>query len=387
LVGPPGTGKTLLARAVAGEANCGFYAFSGSSFVEVFVGLGAARIRKLFKEAKRRSPAIIFIDELDALGRTRGGSLHFPGSEERENTLNQLLVEMDGFEPSSKLVIIAATNRPDVLDSALTRPGRFDREITIDLPDLKSREEILNLHKNGKPFDTSISFQGLASQTAGLSGADLANLLNEAAIQAARQNELIITKLHLEKALDRILMGSERPEVLSNPKEKNQVAVHEIGHALVMSLLPNPTPLHKVNLVSRGKALGATIPIGKDQQLATYSELQNRLASLLAGRAAEELTFGKDSISTSAADDLERASQLAKDMITKFGMGSTLQTISDSNLQEQRVYQEQIESLLKTAFEKSTSLLQEHKDKLASLSALLQEKETLEGGEFQALLS
>ncbi|CAN5769252.1 ATP-dependent zinc metalloprotease FtsH [soil metagenome] len=322
LYGPPGTGKTLLARAVAGEAGVPFFSISGSDFVEMFVGVGASRVRDLFEQANATAPAIIFVDEIDAVGRHRGAGLG-GGHDEREQTLNQLLVEMDGFDVKSGVILIAATNRPDILDPALLRPGRFDRQIVVDQPDLEGRRAILNVHAKGKPLGHDISLDVVARRTPGFTGADLANLMNEAALLAARRNKTTVSMAEMEEAIDRVIAGPERKTRVMSEKEKRVIAYHEGGHALVGHALPNTDPIHKVSIVARGRPPGCTLALPtEDKYLRTRSELRDSLAMLLGGRTAEELTFGEPT--TGAADDIDRASKIARAMVMEYGMSERL---------------------------------------------------------------
>ncbi len=322
LYGPPGTGKTLLARAVAGEAGVPFFTISGSDFVEMFVGVGASRVRDLFEQAKSSAPAIVFVDEIDAVGRHRGAGMG-GGHDEREQTLNQLLVEMDGFEARTGVILIAATNRPDILDPALLRPGRFDRQIVVDQPDLEGRKAILAVHAKGKPLDPDVRLDVVARRTPGFTGADLANLMNEAALMAARRDHKVIGDLELEAAIDRVLAGPERRTRVMSEREKRVIATHEAGHALVGHVLPGTDPIHKISIVSRGRALGWTLALPtEDKYLRTRSELEDTMAMLLGGRTAEELTFGE--ITTGASDDIERCTEIARSMVTQFGMSDLL---------------------------------------------------------------
>ncbi len=322
LYGPPGTGKTLLARAVAGEAGVPFFSISGSDFVEMFVGVGASRVRDLFEQAKQNSPCIIFMDEIDAVGRQRGAGMG-GGHDEREQTLNQLLVEMDGFDSKSGIIMIAATNRPDILDPALLRPGRFDRQIVVDRPDLPGREKILRVHTRGKPLGDDISIETLARSTPGFTGADLANLVNEAALLAARHDKDQIEQSEMEEAIDRVIAGPERKTRLISKKEKKITAYHEAGHAVVGALLPDADPVHKISIIPRGQALGVTMSLPtEDRFMMSKSELMAQLAMMLGGRAAERVTF--DEITTGASNDLERVTQTAKQMVTRYGMSDKL---------------------------------------------------------------
>ncbi len=324
LVGPPGTGKTLLSKAVAGEAGVPFFSISGSEFVEMFVGVGASRVRDLFDQAKKNSPCIVFVDEIDAVGRQRGAGLG-GGHDEREQTLNQLLVEMDGFETNQHVIVIAATNRPDVLDPALLRPGRFDRHVMLDRPDIRGRRAILEVHSRNKPLDPGVDLEVLAKQTPGFSGADLSNLINEAAILAARGNRKVIVMNDLEELIARVIAGPERKSRMISDKEKLTIAFHEMGHALVGTTLEHTDPVHKVTIVSRGQALGWTmsLPI-EDRYLVSKAELVDQLAQILGGRCAEDLILGEDNITTGASDDIRKATNLARKMVTEWGMSDKL---------------------------------------------------------------
>jgi cell division protease FtsH len=321
LYGPPGTGKTLLARAVAGEAGVPFFSISGSDFVEMFVGVGASRVRDLFEQAKQSAPAIVFVDEIDAVGRHRGAGLG-GGHDEREQTLNQLLVEMDGFDPRAGVILIAATNRPDILDPALLRPGRFDRQIVVDKPDITGRTDILNVHAKGKPLADGVNLETLAKRTPGFTGADLANLLNEAALLSARRNLDQIGMMQLEEAIDRVLAGPERRSRVMSEQEKRVIAYHEAGHALVAHVMPEGDNVHKVSIVSRGRALGLTWFLPEDRYTHSRAQLRAQMASALGGRSAEELVFGE--ITTGAANDIEKCTEIAKAMVTQYGMSSVL---------------------------------------------------------------
>ena len=333
LVGPPGTGKTLLARAVAGEAGVPFFSISGSDFVEMFVGVGASRVRDLFEQAKQNSPCIIFMDEIDAVGRQRGAGMG-GGHDEREQTLNQLLVEMDGFDSKSGIIMLAATNRPDILDPALLRPGRFDRQITVDRPDLPGREKILTVHTRGKPLGDDIDVETIARGTPGFTGADLANLVNEAALLAARRDKDEINMSEMEEAVDRVIAGPERKTRIISEKEKVITAYHEAGHAIVGALLPNADPVHKISIIPRGQALGVTMSLPtEDRFMMSRSQLMAQLAMMLGGRAAENVTF--DEITTGASNDLERVTQTAKQMVTRFGMSDKLGPMSLGHANQQ----------------------------------------------------
>ena len=322
LFGPPGTGKTLLARAVAGEAGVPFYSISGSDFVEMFVGVGAARVRDLFEQAKQNAPSIVFIDEIDAVGRHRGAGLG-GGHDEREQTLNQLLVEMDGFDQRTAVILMAGTNRPDILDPALLRPGRFDRHIVVDRPDLEGRKGILRVHARGKPIDPSVDLDVVARRTPGFTGADLENVVNEAALLAARRSKKTITQSEIEEAIDRVMAGPERKSRVMNDREKTMIAYHELGHALVAHALPNTDEVHKVTVIARGRSLGHTLTLPQeDKSLITREELSDQLAMLLGGRVAEELLIGD--ITTGAQNDLERATEVARQMVTEYGMSDVI---------------------------------------------------------------
>ncbi len=403
LVGPPGTGKTLLARAVAGEAGVPFFSLSGSDFVEMFVGVGAARVRDLFKQAKEHAPCIIFIDELDAIGRQRG--VHVGAvNDEREQTLNALLVEMDGFEANTGVILLAATNRPEILDRALLRPGRFDRQIVVDAPDLDGREAILKVHARDKKLAPDADLRRLAAATAGFSGADLANVLNEAALLAARRQARAITQRDLEEAVEKVVAGPERRSRRLNAEEKRRVAYHEVGHALVAAWSAHADPVHKISLVPRGRAaLGYTLQLpGEDQFLLTRAELFDRLCGLLGGRAAEELIFGE--VSTGAQNDLERATAIARQMVALYGMSERIGLVHcvqppaqflggpnggwqrDCSEQTAREIDEEVKSLLDHAYVKAREILTEHRDQLEKVTAALLERETMDGAEFYRLV-
>ncbi|MFA7190869.1 MAG: ATP-dependent zinc metalloprotease FtsH, partial [Dehalococcoidales bacterium] len=322
LVGAPGTGKTLLAKAIAGEAGVPFFSISGSEFVEMFVGVGASRVRDLFEQAKRNAPSLIFIDEIDAVGRQRGAGVG-GGHDEREQTLNQILVEMDGFDTNTSVIVIAATNRPDILDTALLRPGRFDRRIILDMPDIHGREAILKIHAAGKPLDKAVNLESMAKQTVGFSGADLANLVNEAAILAARRNKKTIGQKEFEESIERVIAGPERKSRRISTREKEVIAYHEAGHALVARLLPNADPVHKISVVARGMSLGHTRQLpSEDRYIETLSQYKDRLATLMGGRVAEETVFGE--LSTGASNDIKVATDLAVKMVTQYGMSTKL---------------------------------------------------------------
>ncbi|GAC1508008.1 MAG: ATP-dependent zinc metalloprotease FtsH [Chloroflexota bacterium] len=402
LVGPPGTGKTLLSRAVAGEAGVPFFSISGSEFVEMFVGVGASRVRDLFDQAKRNAPCIVFVDEIDAVGRQRGAGLG--GShDEREQTLNQILVEMDGFDTNTNVIVIAATNRPDVLDPALLRPGRFDRQVVLDNPDIRGRIQVLEVHARGKPFEKSVNIQTLAKQTPGFSGADLANLLNEGAILAARRNKKAIGMNELEEAIDRVISGPERKSRIISEKEKAITAYHEVGHALVARMLPNLDPVHKITIVARGLAGGYTrlLPT-EDRYLYSKKQFEETLAWSLGGHAAEQLIFGD--VTTGASNDIERATALARQMITQYGMSDKLGPVAfgkkdelvflGREIGEQRNYSEavaqeidnEVRNLINAAYNTARELLIKHKDKLITVSEKLISEETIEGPSFDDLM-
>lgn len=403
LFGPPGTGKTLLARAVAGEAGVPFFSISGSDFVEMFVGVGASRVRDLFEQAKKNAPCIVFIDEIDAVGRQRGAGLG-GGHDEREQTLNQLLVEMDGFGVNEGIIIIAATNRPDILDPALLRPGRFDRQIVVDKPDVKGRQEILKVHTRGKPLGKEISLEVLARRTPGFTGADLSNLVNEAALLAARRNKKRIEMPELEESVERVVAGPERKSKVISEREKKLTAYHEAGHALVGILLPHTDPVHKVSIIPRGRAGGYTLMLPKeDRYYATRSELLEQLKVLLGGRVAEAVVL--EEISTGAQNDLERATELVRKMICEYGMSETLGPITFGRRQEQvflgrdisrdRNYSEEVafaidkevRKYIEEAYAKTEEMLRTNLDKLHLIASALLERETLEGAELEQLLS
>jgi cell division protease FtsH len=401
LFGPPGTGKTLLARAVAGEAKVPFYSISGSDFVEMFVGVGAARVRDLFKQAKENSPSIIFVDEIDAVGRHRGAGLG-GGHDEREQTLNQLLVEMDGFEPHDQVILIAATNRPDILDPALLRPGRFDRQIGIDRPDVKGREAIMKVHAKGKPLEKDIDLLAIARRTPGFTGADLANVLNEAALLTARENRKLISRDDVDEAIDRVMAGPQRKSRLMSEEERRVTAYHEGGHALVAHALPHTDPVHKITIMPRGHALGYTMVLpDEDKYSTTRNQMLDQLAYTMGGRAAEELVFHDPT--TGASNDIEKATALARAMVTQYGMTEKLGAIklgtSDSapflgrDYGHQRDYSEdiasavdqEIKSLIESAHQEAYEILVENRSILDSLVEELMEKETLHKEEIEVI--
>jgi len=402
LFGSPGTGKTLLARAVAGEAGVPFFSISGSDFVEMFVGVGASRVRDLFEQAKKNSPCIVFIDEIDAVGRQRGAGLG-GGHDEREQTLNQLLVEMDGFNANEGIIVIAATNRPDILDPALLRPGRFDRHITVDRPDVNGRRDILMVHSKGKPLDDDVNLEVLARRTPGFTGADLANLVNEAALLAARQNQKKVTMQELEESIERVIAGPEKKSKVISEREKELVSYHEAGHAVVGKLLPHTDPIHKISIIPRGRAGGYTLLLPtEDRNYMTRSQLMDQVTTLLGGRVAESLVL-KD-ISTGAQNDLERATDLIRKMITEFGMSEELGPLTFGRKQEQvflgrdiardRNYSEAVaysidkeaRKMIESCYQKAEEILSRHLAKLHLVAKTLMEKETIEGKEFEELM-
>jgi len=389
LVGPPGTGKTLLAKAVAGEAKVPFFSLSGSDFVEMFVGVGASRVRDLFKQAKEKAPCIIFIDEIDAIGRARGKNAMTGANDERENTLNQLLTEMDGFGSNAGVIILAATNRADILDTALLRAGRFDRQIHVELPELGERKMIFEVHAKPLKVDANINLEMLAKQTPGFSGADIANVCNEAALIAARQNKKIIEKQDFFDAIDRIVGGLEKRSKIISQKEKEVIAYHESGHATVSWLLEHAHPLVKVTIVPRGKALGAAWYVPEERQLSTADQMLDEMAATLGGRAAEKIIFNK--ISTGALNDLEKVSKQAFNMVAYFGLNDKLGNISyyDSSGQQEYQFQKpysektaqlidaEVSKLIEGAYKRALDLLEENKDKLAQLAKILMTKEVI----------
>ena len=403
LFGPPGTGKTLLARAVAGEAGVPFMSISGSDFVEMFVGVGAARVRDLFEQAKQSAPAIVFIDEIDAVGRHRGAGLG-GGHDEREQTLNQLLVELDGFEGNTGVIVMAATNRPDILDPALLRPGRFDRQITVDAPDVEGREAILSVHSRGKPLGDDIDLGVLARRTPGFTGADLANLINEAALLTARKRHVEISMVELEEAIDRVIAGPERKTRILSEDERKTIAYHETGHALVGYALPNSDPVHKITIVSRGRSLGHTLALPThDKSLSKRSELVDRLAMLLGGRTAEELIFADPS--TGAADDIEKATTIARRMVMEYGMSDELgpmqygrpngEVFLGRDYSRQQDYSDEVAAfidaevrkMITAAHEEARTILEHHSDALERMVEVLLENETVDRNQVADIFS
>ena len=403
LVGPPGTGKTLLAKAIAGEAGVPFFSISGSDFVEMFVGVGASRVRSMFEEAKKNSPCLIFIDEIDAVGRQRGAGLG-GGHDEREQTLNQLLVEMDGFGVNEGIVMIAATNRPDILDPALLRPGRFDRQIVVGAPDVKGREEILKVHTKNKPLESDVDLKILAKRTPGFCGADIENLTNEAALLAVRKNKKMISMEDMEEAITRVIAGPEKKSKVITEHDKKLTAYHEAGHAVVMKLLPNCDPVHEISIVPRGRAGGYTMHLPEeDTSYTSKSKLKDEMVGLLGGRAAEQLILGD--ISTGAKNDIDRASHIAKSMVMEYGMSEKIGTISygsghdevflGRDLGKNRDFSEEvgaeidkeIKRFIDEAYEKANKLLKSNVDKLHAVAEALIEKEKLSGEEFEEIFA
>jgi cell division protease FtsH len=405
LVGPPGTGKTLLARAIAGEANVPFFTISGSDFVEMFVGVGASRVRDMFEQAKKNAPCIIFIDEIDAVGRHRGAGLG-GGNDEREQTLNQLLVEMDGFESNEGIILIAATNRPDVLDPALLRPGRFDRQIVVPNPDVVGREKILKVHVRKVPMAPDVDLKTIARGTPGFSGADLMNLVNEAALLAARRGKRLVTMQEFEDAKDKVMMGAERRTLVMTEDEKRLTAYHEAGHALVALHVPATDPVHKATIIPRGRALGMVMQLPERDKLSmSLEQMTSRLAIMMGGRVAEEITFGKDKVTSGAASDIEQATRLARMMVTRWGLSDELGTVAYGENQEevflghsvsrtQNVSEEtarkidaEIRRLVETGLSDAQRILTDHRDALETLAQGLLEYETLSGDEIRNLIA
>ncbi|ACB08712.1 ATP-dependent zinc metalloprotease FtsH [Thermotoga sp. RQ2] len=404
LVGPPGTGKTLLARAVAGEANVPFFHISGSDFVELFVGVGAARVRDLFAQAKAHAPCIVFIDEIDAVGRHRGAGLG-GGHDEREQTLNQLLVEMDGFDSKEGIIVMAATNRPDILDPALLRPGRFDKKIVVDPPDMLGRKKILEIHTRNKPLAEDVNLEIIAKRTPGFVGADLENLVNEAALLAAREGRDKITMKDFEEAIDRVIAGPARKSKLISPKEKRIIAYHEAGHAVVSTVVPNGEPVHRISIIPRGyKALGYTLHLPEeDKYLVSRNELLDKLTALLGGRAAEEVVFGD--VTSGAANDIERATEIARNMVCQLGMSEELGPLAWGK-EEQEVFlgkeitrlrnyseevaskiDEEVKKIVTNCYERAKEIIRKYRKQLDNIVEILLEKETIEGDELRSILS
>ncbi len=405
MVGAPGTGKTLLARAIAGEAKVPFFTISGSDFVEMFVGVGASRVRDMFETAKKHAPCIIFIDEIDAVGRHRGAGLG-GGHDEREQTLNQLLVEMDGFEGNEGVIVIAATNRPDVLDPALLRPGRFDRQVVVPLPDIRGREQILKVHIRKVPEAEDVKLAIIARGTPGFSGADLANLVNEAALFAARENSKAVNMSHFERAKDKIMMGTERRSMVMSEKEKKLTAYHEAGHAIVGRSVPEHDPVYKVSIIPRGRALGVTMFLPEEDRYShSKLHLESQISSLFGGRIAEELIYGKDSVTTGASNDIERATDLARNMVTKWGLSERLGPLTYSedegevflgrsvtqhkNMADDtaRIIDEEIRALIDTNYERAKNILQEHLGVLHAMTDALMKYETIDAHQIDALMA
>lgn len=402
MVGPPGTGKTLLARAIAGEAGVPFFHISGSEFVEMFVGVGASRVRDLFNKAKEHAPSIVFVDEIDAVGRQRGAGLG-GGHDEREQTLNQILVEMDGFSNETNVIVIAATNRPDVLDPALLRPGRFDRKVIVDLPDIKGREEILRIHARGKPIGSEVSFRDTARLTAGFSGADLENLINEAAIFAARRNKTSIGQDEMQEAFDRVVMGPERKSRVIGEEDKEIFAYHEAGHAVVSHNLVHTDPVQKITIIPRGGAGGYVMSLPEDRATKHTDHFEDQIAFALGGRAAEEIFFGR--VTTGAASDLKQATQIARSMVTKYGMsdalglrtygedqnnvflGRELATNRDYSEEAAKLIDREVRSILDRNYERAKDIIQHNRDKLVNLVERLMKAETLDRSEFEVLMN
>lgn len=402
LVGPPGTGKTLLAKAIAGEAGVPFFSISGSEFVEMFVGVGAARVRDLFEQAKKNAPCIIFIDEIDAVGRQRGAGLG-GGNDEREQTLNQLLTEMDGFEGNTGIIIVAATNRPDVLDAALLRPGRFDRQVVVDRPDFKGRQEILKVHARGKAL-VNVDLERIARRTPGFTGADLSNLLNEAAILAARRNLTEISMDEINDAIDRVMVGPEKRSRMIADKTKRLVAYHEVGHALVGRFMPNHDPVQKITIVPRGMANGLTWFIPNDEQMTTRAQLMDQMATALGGRIAEELIYGPKEVTTGASNDLERVASMARQMITRYGMSERLGPIAlgnqsgnmflgrdftqgrDFSEETAAAIDEEVRKLIDQAYRRARQVLSDNLPLLHKITDALMEKETVDAAEMEEII-
>ena len=405
MVGNPGTGKTLLARAIAGEAKVPFFTISGSDFVEMFVGVGASRVRDMFEQGKKHAPCIIFIDEIDAVGRHRGAGLG-GGHDEREQTLNQLLVEMDGFEANDGVIVIAATNRPDVLDPALLRPGRFDRQVVVPLPDIKGRELILKVHLRKVPIDDDVQPKYIARGTPGFSGADLANLVNEAALFAAKENARVVAMEHLEKAKDKILMGSERKSMVMKDKEKKMTAYHESGHAIVGLLVPSHDPVYKVSIIPRGRALGVTMFLPEEDRYSlTKEQLNSQISSLFGGRIAEELIYGSDMVTTGASNDIERATGLARNMVTKWGLSAKLGPLAYSEEEGEvflgrsvtqhksvsdetaHIIDEEIRNIIDSNYERAEQILKDNTDRLHNMTDALMKYETIDRDQIDDIMA
>lgn len=406
LVGPPGTGKTLLAQAVAGEAGTPFFSISGSDFVEMFVGVGASRVRDLFENAKKNAPCIIFIDEIDAVGRQRGAGVG-GGHDEREQTLNQLLVEMDGFDGNEGIIMIAATNRPDILDPALLRPGRFDRQITVDRPDVKGREAILRVHSKNKPFNKTVELKTIAMRTPGFTGADLENLLNESALVAARRDKTEIGMLEVDEAIDRVIAGPAKKGKVISKKERNIVAYHESGHTVIGMVLDDADTVHKVTIVPRGQAGGYAVMLPKeDRYIITKTELYDKITGLLGGRVAEEITFGKEEVSTGASNDFQRATAIANKMVTEYGMSDKIGPLqfssgggnqvflgrdfnSEQNYSDQIAHDidQEMQRIISYCYDRAKTILTENQDKLGLIAETLLEIETLDEGQIKSLFN
>lgn len=401
MVGPPGTGKTLLAKAIAGEAKVPFFSISGSDFVEMFVGVGASRVRDMFDQAKKQAPCIIFIDEIDAVGRHRGGG-HGGGHDEREQTLNQLLVEMDGFEGNDGVIIIAATNRADVLDRALLRPGRFDRQVYVGLPDIRGREQVLKVHMRKVPLDERVSPSVIARGTPGFSGAELANLVNEAALIAARGNKRLVTMEDFEKARDKILMGAERKSMVMSEKEKENTAYHEAGHAIIGCMVPEHDPVHKVTIIPRGRALGVTQYLPEEDKYShSKRSLESMLCSLFGGRIAEEMTLGSDGVTTGASNDIERATSLARNMVTKWGLSAKLGPLhygeeegaypgmasQQYSGETSRLIDEEVRRIINDCYSRAHKILEDNRDILEAMKDALMEYETIDAEQVSDLMA
>ena len=400
MVGPPGTGKTLLAKAIAGEAKAPFFSIAGSDFVEMFVGVGASRVRDMFEQAKKQAPCIIFIDEIDAVGRHRGGG-HGGGNDEREQTLNQLLVEMDGFEGNEGIIVIAATNRPDVLDKALLRPGRFDRQVYVGLPDIRGREQILKVHAKKVPLDVKVDLGVIARGTPGFSGADLANLINEAALFSARANRRLVSGEEFEKARDKVMMGTERRSMVMSEKEKENTAFHEAGHAIIGRLMPEHDPVHKVSIIPRGRALGVTqfLP-EEDKYSLSKLQLKSQLCSLFGGRIAEELIHGEEGVTTGASNDIERATQMARNMVSRWGLSDKMGPVLYGEEEGQpsgvpgsiysadtaREIDIEVRKLLDDCYRRSVKILEDNKDILYSMKDALMDYETIDSEQVDDLM-